>query len=170
MQKCGLKCFKSESVPTVTLLPTRRSPKCPDANTDMGSHVLRYAVLPHAHGWQAGGVVPAALAFNQPLLRVPGVPVGAAAPPSLPVGRPLLDVRPLRASSLLPASVPVLVVDTVKPAEATLHPAANAADGGGGQALVVRLYEPHGCRGVARLSWDRLVLKARAAVLVSIMA
>ena len=36
----------------------------------MGHHKIRFAVLPHANGWQAGGVVPAALAFNQPLVPV----------------------------------------------------------------------------------------------------
>eukprot|EP00798_Chlamydomonas_sp_ICE-L_P019351 gene19351-26000_t len=45
-----------------------RSPKCPDATTDMGTHTFKYAVRPHKLGWQSGGVVAAALAFNQPLL------------------------------------------------------------------------------------------------------
>ena len=52
-----------------------RAPKCPDPKTDIGHHTMRYAVLPHANGWQAGGVVPAALAFNQPLVMTScGVP------------------------------------------------------------------------------------------------
>ena len=45
----------------------------------MGTHTFRYAVLPHAHGWQAGGVVQAALTFNQPLVMLPPLSKTAAA-------------------------------------------------------------------------------------------
>ncbi len=63
---------------------TPRSPKAPDPQADQGTHVLRYGLLPHAHGWQAAGVVAAAAAFNTPLrvLQPPPQPppAGAAAP------------------------------------------------------------------------------------------
>jgi alpha-mannosidase len=39
-----------------------RAPRLPDA--DRGRHVLAYAVLPHAGGWQDAGVVAEATAFN----------------------------------------------------------------------------------------------------------
>lgn len=55
-----------------------RSPKCPDAATDMGRHVVRYGLLPHAGGWQAGGVVAAAAAFNVPLVPVPRMALKAS--------------------------------------------------------------------------------------------
>jgi hypothetical protein len=62
------------------LSPFTRSPKGPDATTDMGGHALRYGLLPHAGSWAAGGVVAAAAAFNSPL-RLLSFP-----PPSPAVG------------------------------------------------------------------------------------
>jgi alpha-mannosidase len=44
-----------------------RAPKQPDPEADMGEHRFAYALLPHAGGWQDGGVVAAARAFNAPL-------------------------------------------------------------------------------------------------------
>ena len=45
---------------------------------------VRYGVMPHAGGWQAGGVVPAALAFNQHLVVVdPGAAAGGLGDPNL---------------------------------------------------------------------------------------
>ena len=46
---------------------SRRSPKAPDANTDMGTHALRYGLLPHAGSWQQAGVAAHGWAFNAPL-------------------------------------------------------------------------------------------------------
>ncbi|GAX76602.1 hypothetical protein CEUSTIGMA_g4048.t1 [Chlamydomonas eustigma] len=181
----------------ITLL---RSPKCPDANTDMGHHIMRYAVLPHAYGWQAGGVVTAALGFNQPLVMVPG---GASTPsligdPESPLmGRfgglstPVLQVSSTRPTTSFPsASIPPLIIDTLKPAEEPIisfnsksgspdmkaAAAANVVAGsssnkrqtdimtGGLTALVVRMYEPHGSRGYAKLSWDPMILKVQKVV------
>lgn len=72
---------------TSTLFPPLppRSPKAPDPQADQGTHVLRYGLLPHAHSWQAAGVVAAAAAFNTPLrvMKAPPPqppPAGAAAP------------------------------------------------------------------------------------------
>ena len=44
-----------------------RSPKAPDPEADMGRHTFVYAVLPHAGGWQDGGVLAEATALNRPL-------------------------------------------------------------------------------------------------------
>ena len=44
-----------------------RAPKQPDPDADMGEHRFAYALMPHAGGWQDGGVVAAARAFNAPL-------------------------------------------------------------------------------------------------------
>jgi alpha-mannosidase len=72
-----------------------RAPKQPDPTADMGEHVFAYAIVPHADGWQDGGVVGEARAFNAPLRW------GAAAR-----GGPWAEV-----------DAPGLVLDTVKLAE-----------------------------------------------------
>jgi alpha-mannosidase len=48
----------------VTLL---RAPGQPDPEADRGRHAFAYALLPHAGGWQDGGVVAEAAAFNSPV-------------------------------------------------------------------------------------------------------
>jgi alpha-mannosidase len=45
-----------------------RAPKWPDPECDMGPHGFRYALYPHAGGWQDAGVVAEALDFNVPLV------------------------------------------------------------------------------------------------------
>jgi alpha-mannosidase len=74
-----------------------RAPKQPDPDADMGTHRFAYALLPHAGGWQDGGVVAAARAFNAPLRW------GAAADGA--------------ASWAAVEGAPGLVLDTVKVAE-----------------------------------------------------
>jgi alpha-mannosidase len=44
-----------------------RAPKMPDATADMGEHAFRYAIYPHAGGWQDAGVVAEALDLNLPM-------------------------------------------------------------------------------------------------------
>lgn len=51
----------------VLRLSLLRAPKIPDATADMGRHRFRYALFPHAHGPQLGGVIPESAVFNQPL-------------------------------------------------------------------------------------------------------
>ncbi|MBA3709922.1 MAG: alpha-mannosidase, partial [Planctomycetes bacterium] len=41
-----------------------RSGYNPDAISDVGSHTIRYSLMPHAGGWREAGVVPAAAGFN----------------------------------------------------------------------------------------------------------
>ena len=82
----------------VLRLSLLRSPKWPDPEADMGRHRFRYALFPHAGGPQAGGVVPEAAAFNQPLQ----VAATAAQPQS---------------RSFLSIDNPAVVIDTVKKAE-----------------------------------------------------
>lgn len=77
-----------------------RSPKAPDADTDMGSHVFRYALLPHAHCWRTAGIVPAAWAFNAPL-RMMTPPQGVSSL-GMPAARPEMLMR----SSLLEVRAP----------------------------------------------------------------
>lgn len=48
-----------------------RSAYDPDAVSDAGRHVIRYAFLPHAGDWRDAGVTGAATGFNQPLIACP---------------------------------------------------------------------------------------------------
>ena len=73
-----------------------RAPTDPDPEADQGEHALAYAVLPHAGGWQDGGVVAAAAGF----LGAPAWVAGDA-----PAG-PLAEAGPAG-----------LVLDTIKRAE-----------------------------------------------------
>jgi alpha-mannosidase len=91
-----------------------RAPKSPDESADMGAQAFRYAVYPHAGGWQEGGVVAEALDLNVPM-RIEPVTL-----------EPIARVEG------------GLLLDTVKLAERE-------------DALVLRLYEPHGGRGRARI-------------------
>jgi alpha-mannosidase len=54
-----------------------RAPKAPDPGADMGEHAFAYAILPHTGGWQDGGVVAEARAFNAPLRWGAGLGPGA---------------------------------------------------------------------------------------------
>ena len=54
----------------VLALSLLRAPTYPDENCDIGSHQFSYSVVPHQGDWRTGGVVPEAIAFNQPLLWV----------------------------------------------------------------------------------------------------
>jgi alpha-mannosidase len=82
----------------VLRLSLLRAPKSPDPSADMGRHHFRYALYPHTGGPQAGGVIPAAAAFNQPL---------RAQSSSQPAGR----------RSFFALDNPAVVLDTVKKAE-----------------------------------------------------
>jgi alpha-mannosidase len=44
-----------------------RAPRLPDPEADRGRHAFAYALLPHAGGWQDGGVVAEAATFNSPV-------------------------------------------------------------------------------------------------------
>ncbi|KAG2432931.1 hypothetical protein HXX76_008661 [Chlamydomonas incerta] len=217
----------------VMRLTLLRSPKAPDANTDMGTHALRYGLLPHAGSWQQAGVAAHGWAFNAPLRLMQAPPQHAADAPtaaaaaavsalSLAEGtaagtagscrakprltfspeQPMFAVLNAQLNPLQPAAPhdpdatstgvwqPPLILDTVKLAEPPLQPAGaapaapaaptatagsalcpggltpGAAGAGvqqqqlsvsgvtaGGTEVVLRLYEPHGARGVARIEW-----------------
>jgi alpha-mannosidase len=64
----------------------------------MGRHHFRYALYPHEGGPQAGGVIPAAAAFNQPL-------------------RVQASSKPVANRSFFSVDNPGVVLDTVKKAE-----------------------------------------------------
>ncbi len=74
-----------------------RGPTDPDPTADLGEHRIAFAVMPHAGGWQDGGVVAEARRLNAPLRWAPG---------------PLAHATPIAA-----CEDPNLVVDAVKRAE-----------------------------------------------------
>lgn len=112
----------------VLRLSLLRAPKVPDDTADMGRHRFRYALFPHAHGPQLGGVIPEAAAFNQPLQIVDG----AFAPDTFN-----LPDAPERAG-FFAVDNPAVVLDTIKKAE--------DAD-----AVILRLHESHGAPQTARV-------------------
>jgi alpha-mannosidase len=100
-----------------------RSPHYPDPLADEGHHEFTYALLPHSGGWLEGGVLMEAEDLNRPLLALPCRAGGEA------------RARPL-------------VVDGMSLGLAALKP----VESGAGRSLVLRLYEPQGGRGTARLA------------------
>ena len=86
----------------VMRLSLLRAPKSPDPVADIGRHQFRYALLPHAGDLRAAGVIPAARAFNAPLLLQPT---------AAPVGE----------RSFFSVNNPAVVIDTVKQAEDSKH-------------------------------------------------
>jgi alpha-mannosidase len=98
-----------------------RSPHYPDPLADEGHHELTYALLPHPGGWLEGGVLMEAEDLNRPLLT-------------------------LACQAAAEARVRPLAVDGVALGLAALKPT-EGADG----SLVLRLYEPQGARGTARV-------------------
>jgi alpha-mannosidase len=100
-----------------------RSPQYPDPLADEGRHSLVYALLPHAGGWLEGGVLAEAEDLNRPLLALACRAGGEA------------RARPLAVEGM------ALGLAALK-----------APERGGEGSLVLRLYEPQGARGSARLS------------------
>jgi len=86
----------------VMQLSLLRAPKYPDPTADIGRHQFRYALWPHAGDLRAAGVIPAARAFNVPLLLQP---TAAAA----------------GERSFFSVNSPGVVIDTVKKAEDSRH-------------------------------------------------
>ncbi|HEY8600218.1 MAG TPA: alpha-mannosidase [Thermomicrobiales bacterium] len=98
----------------------------PDPNADLGRHRFTYSLLPHAGDWRTGDVIAHAAALNTPLrAHLAGTDVATASPTRF---------------SLVTCDRSGVIIDTVKP----------AFDGRG---LIVRLYEGHGTRGTATLTF-----------------
>ena len=100
---CGLALFNDckyghAMFRNVMQLSLLRSPKSPDPVADMGRHQFRYALWPHAGDFRTGGVIPAARAFNVPLLLQPTAASAAE-------------------RSFFSVNSPAVVIDTVKQAE-----------------------------------------------------
>lgn len=98
----------------------------PDPQADQGHHHFTYSLLPHHGDWRAGAVIAHAAALNTPLRA------------RLAEAGPGKDGDATH--SLVACDRPGLIIDTIKP----------AIDGRG---LIVRLYEGHGTRGPATLTF-----------------
>jgi len=96
--------------------PARVEPGHDYRYMDQGAQTIRYALLPHASGWQEGGTVREAQALNNPFVGVFQYPHPGRWGPC----RVLLSVDP-----------PNVVVGALKAAE-------------DGDALILRLFESHG--------------------------
>ena len=109
-----------------------RGPLYPDPHADEGVHRFTYSLFPHPGGWEEAGVVREAFALNSPLCRVDLSSV---------------ETKTSRETGFVTADGVELALGSLKRAEA-------------GEALILRLYEPHGARGTASLRFGRRVEKA----------
>lgn len=114
-----------------------RSPLYPDPLADEGEHRFTYSLFPHPGGWTEGGVVDEALELNSPLFGV-----------DLQEGRGSRSDR-----VLVEVGGTKLGLGSLKASE-------------DGDALILRLYEPHGARGRCALRFARGVKKAGRASLL----
>ncbi|MGH3148613.1 MAG: alpha-mannosidase, partial [Rubrobacter sp.] len=102
-----------------------RSPLYPDPSADEGEHRFTYSLFPHSGDWTGAGVAREAFALNAPLFPV------VAKEGALP-----------REFSLVESEGPELALGSLKVAE-------------DGDAIILRLYEPHGARGECKLRFAR---------------
>jgi len=115
-----------------------RSPLWPDSLADRGQQHFRYAIYPHAGGWQAGLTEREAQAFNIPMIAVATSPHTGAAGRSWSVAVP---------------SEPDVYITTVKRAEDV-------------PGLVLRVVEWHGKATTTTISFGRAVKRVRRANLL----
>jgi alpha-mannosidase len=122
---------------SVMRLSLLRAPKAPDANADMGRHVMRWAIMPHAGGL-GPATVRAGMEFNAPMGGSASAGLwrgsaGAAALASAPA--------PIRLSGDA-----ALVLDTVKRAEDEDFSKDADAKGTTAKNVVLRIYDSLGGR------------------------
>jgi alpha-mannosidase len=121
-----------------------RSPKAPDATADMGTHHIRWAILPH-QGSLGHATVRKAYEFNSPLKLV--------SPASSEAKAALLDTPPVQLTS---DSNPALVLDTVKRGEDDEDVSRGELPKKKGQSVILRIYDSLGgrARGTVATTWD----------------
>ncbi len=121
-----------------------RSPKAPDADADMGTHNVRWAILPH-QGSLGHTTVRKAYEFNNPL-KLASSGLGTVLPASE-------FTAPLR---LTADSSPSLVLDTVKRGEDDEDVSRGELPKKHGQSVILRIYESLGgrARGTVATTWD----------------
>jgi len=122
-----------------------RSPKAPDAHADMGTHNIRWAILPH-QGALSHVTVRKAFEFNNPLRLV-----------SAPGG---IDGCSIKANEppvyLTKDSNPALVLDTVKRGEDDEDVSRGELPKKKGRSVILRIYDSLGgrARGTVGTTWD----------------
>jgi alpha-mannosidase len=121
----------------VLSLSLLRGPLYPDPYADAGEHRFTYAVFPHEGDWTSAGVTREAFAFNSPLVARPASTGAAAAAPWCLVEGEGIE----------------LALGSLKRPEE-------------GEGLILRLYEPHGARGLATLRFARPIRSAERATLL----
>jgi alpha-mannosidase len=110
----------------VLSLSLLRGPLYPDPLADEGEHHFTYSVLPHTGDWTESTVVQQAFALNSPLIPLPAGDTGSAA----------------SQWGLVESEGVPLALGSLKRAD-------------DGEALILRVYEPHGRRGAATLRFAR---------------
>ncbi|KAH8676306.1 glycosyl hydrolase family 38 domain-containing protein [Xylariales sp. PMI_506] len=122
----------------VMRLSLLRAPKAPDAHADMGSHTIRWAILPH-QGSLGSTTVRAAHNFNNPL-RVTAAPTSA-------------DVKEMLASQPVTlAGDSSLVLDCVKRGEDDEDISTDQLPKRPGQSVILRIYDSLGGHSRATVS------------------
>lgn len=108
----------------------------PDPDADTGRHRFTYSLLPHAGDWREGAVTAHAAQLNLPVRVVMRM--------ADPVSEPQTYVS---GEGFVATDRAGLFVDTVKPAN-------------DGRGVIIRLYEGHGARGPASLTFARAIANA----------
>lgn len=127
-----------------------RSPKAPDAHCDIGDHHFRYALAPHKGSFAESSAVQQGYEFNVPLV-ISYVRNNCFEARTYSADRKI-DIDPSATSAahqFFDIDKSNVVIDTVKIAEDPI-----------GLDIVVRMYEAHGGRGVAKLVTTIPIVKA----------
>ncbi|KAK7729560.1 Glycoside hydrolase, 38 vacuolar alpha mannosidase [Botryosphaeria dothidea] len=120
-----------------------RAPKAPDAHADMGSHRIRYAILPHT-GLVGATTVRTAFNFNHPL-KYKSHP-----DPSAVEG--LLSTFNIVGSD-------ALILDTVKRGEDDDDVSRGDLPKRSGRSVILRVYDSLGGRARGRIEWGKVPVK-----------
>ena len=116
----------------------------PDPLADLGEHHFTYALLPHTGDWTTAGVTRQAFWFNSAMSAVPV--------PSNPADAPT-DASLAPTGGLVRCDGLELGLGSLKQPEE-------------GEGVIVRLYEPHGARGLATLTFPSEVTSAERVTLL----
>ncbi|KAK0654380.1 Alpha-mannosidase [Lasiodiplodia hormozganensis] len=120
-----------------------RAPKAPDAHADMGSHRIRYAILPHS-GPVGATTIRTAFNFNHPLKY--------KRHPRLDSISDLLSTFKIRGSD-------ALVLDTVKRGEDDNDVSRGELPKRKGRSVILRVYDSLGGRARGRIEWGKVPVK-----------
>ncbi|KKY26012.1 putative alpha-mannosidase [Diplodia seriata] len=120
-----------------------RAPKAPDAHADMGSHRIRYAILPHS-GPVGSKTVRSAFNFNHPLKF--------QAHPEPWAVQGLLSTFKIVGSD-------ALILDTVKRGEDDDDVSRGELPKRTGRSVILRVYDSLGGRARGRIEWGKVPVK-----------